>query len=137
MRSSGPSGKASATPTVTHSAFLASWIKGGRVKAAFSVSFRDQQHLAGNTEMKLPEVADRLRELSFTHQLPELFQLADEIRRRKATRAPASSAVMTTKLAGDIRLFVLSNPDMTQAAVGRHFNVNPGRVSEIVRGFRT
>lgn len=88
--------------------------------------------------MKLPEVAARLRELAVSLPCPELNELADEIARRPAgTRAPVKSARMTAKLKADIIAFAAANPGMAQTEIGAHFNVNPGRVSEALKGKRT
>jgi hypothetical protein len=87
--------------------------------------------------MRLPEIADRLRELSHTHRIPELYTLADELRRRKPRSvAPQAAASMTPVLRAKIFAFASTNPDRTQAEVGRMFNVNAGRVSEIMAGYR-
>lgn len=86
--------------------------------------------------MKIPEVAKRMRELAAAHNIAELNYLADELRRRPADRAPKASRPMTAQLAAQIRAFKSRNPTMTQAAIGRQFNVNPGRVSEALNGFR-
>jgi hypothetical protein len=88
--------------------------------------------------MRLPEIADRLRELALDHGLPELDELAGEIRRRPVrNRAPVSSNRMTPTLRAAIRAMKSANPTMAQVAIARHFNVNPGRVSEAIRGKRT
>lgn len=87
--------------------------------------------------MRLPEVAARLRVLAGAHAIPELMTLADEIRRRPASRAPNSSATMTPALKAQIVAHAAANPAMTQAQIGRVFNVNPGRVSVALRGLRS
>jgi hypothetical protein len=88
--------------------------------------------------MKLPEIAERLRTLAALHTLPELETLADEIRRRPVLRrAPIKSTRMTTKLREDIRACVAANPDVPYARIAAAFNVNPGRVSEAMRGKRS
>ena len=88
--------------------------------------------------MKLGEVAARLRELANEYEDPELMELADEIpRRRPAKRAAPTSFPMTPALAAEIRAFCQQFPDWSQARVGRHFNVNAGRVSEVLNGKRT
>jgi hypothetical protein len=88
--------------------------------------------------MKLPEVADRLRELARDLGCDELNALADEIARRPSgERAPTTSAPMTDALRDEIRAMKAADPDLSQAEIGRRLNVNPGRVSETLRGKRT
>lgn len=87
--------------------------------------------------MKIPEIRDRLNELSSTHSIPELALLADELMRRKAKKkAPVSSAPMTPKLAAAIRAFAAAHPDFSQTRIAEIFKVNPGRVSEAINGKR-
>lgn len=87
--------------------------------------------------MRIPEIQTRLLEIARENGMDEVASLALQLTRRSPKkRAPASSKPMTAKLAHEIREFSRSNPDMTQAAIGRVFNINQGRVSEAVRGFR-
>jgi hypothetical protein len=88
--------------------------------------------------MRLPEVATRLRELAIVLHCDELNELADEIGRRlPRERAPATSARITEALRIQIRAMKTAEPDLSQAEIGRRLNVNPGRVSEALRGKRT
>lgn len=92
--------------------------------------------------MRLPEIADALREIAESKKChkkiaAKLVELAAEIRRRRPVkRGPVISARMTEKLAREIKYYALAHPDLTQIEVGRVFNVNPGRVSEVMRGKR-
>jgi hypothetical protein len=87
--------------------------------------------------MTIPEICDRLRVLAAHYALPELDDLADELRRRPAgSRAPATSTPMTPALAALIRAHSMSHPSKSQVQVARHFGVNPGRVSEALHGKR-
>jgi hypothetical protein len=87
--------------------------------------------------MRLPEVASRLRALAIELGCDELNELADEIGRRSPRqRAPISSAPMTDALRAQIRAVKAAEPDLSQAEIGRRFNLNPGRVSEALRGKR-
>jgi hypothetical protein len=82
--------------------------------------------------MRLPEVAARLEELG-----KEISQLSKMIARRKPTRiAKPISASMTPELIRDIRKYARANPKLSQLQIANHFNVNPGRVSEALRGKR-
>lgn len=87
--------------------------------------------------MRLPEVASRLRELAIELGCDELDELAEEIGRRSPRqRAPITSAPMTDALTAQIRALKAAEPDLSQAEIGRRFNLNPGRISEALRGKR-
>jgi hypothetical protein len=68
----------------------------------------------------------------------ELAQLADELRRRSPTapRAPATSTPMTSELADEIREFAEANPGTSHQDIAVVFNVNHGRISEVLSGKR-
>ena len=95
--------------------------------------------------MKIPEVANRMREISesiqgdYPTEATELLELADELKRRSPAgpRAPATSTPMTPELSEEIREFAGDNPGMSHQEIGVVFNVNHGRVSEAIRGKRT
>jgi hypothetical protein len=88
--------------------------------------------------MRLPDVANRLRELAIDLACAELNDLADEIGRRSPRqRAPTTSARMTEALRVQIRAMKAAEPDLSQAEIGKRFNLNPGRVSEALRGKRS
>ena len=89
--------------------------------------------------MRLPEVAARLRELAEDLGCEELNDLADEIaRRHSGQRAPIASAPMTDELRYKIRAMKEANPDsLSMPRLGRRLNLNPGRVSETLKGKRT
>ncbi len=88
--------------------------------------------------MRIFEIQARLRQKAVSLNDPELNTLADELGRRKPEkRAPIASQKMTPVLASLIRIRAETFPDHSHADIGRHFNVNPGRVSEALRGKRT
>jgi hypothetical protein len=88
--------------------------------------------------MRLPEVAARLRVLATDLNCDELNDLADEIARRPSgQRAPRSSAPMTEELKIQIIEMKEADPDLSHAEIGRRLNINPGRVSETLRGKRS
>jgi hypothetical protein len=87
--------------------------------------------------MKIPEIRDRLNELSAMHSIPELAHLADELTRRKAKKkAPVTSAPMTPELAAAIRAFAAAHTSLSQTRIAEIFKVNPGRVGEDLNGKR-
>jgi hypothetical protein len=94
--------------------------------------------------MKIPEVAKRMREIAELIQgahpgeSGELFELADELKRRfSGPRAPASSTMMTPELSDEIKEYAEANPSMSHQDIAVVFNVNHGRVSEAIKGKRT
>jgi hypothetical protein len=87
--------------------------------------------------MRLPEVAARLRELAIDLSCDELNELADEIARRPSgRRAPITSATMSDSVRAQIRAMKADDPDLSHAEIGRRLDINPGRVSETLRGKR-
>ena len=88
--------------------------------------------------MRLPEVANRLRELAIELGDEELSDLADEIGRRSSgQRAAANSVPMTDLLRNQIKAMKAAEPGLSQAEIGKRLTINPGRVSEMLRGKRT
>jgi hypothetical protein len=87
--------------------------------------------------MRIPEIQNRLLRLAAAHSLPELAELADALYRRKPPqRAAAVSARMTPETRGKIKALHAADPDLPLARIAAALNVNPGRVSEVLRGFR-
>lgn len=85
----------------------------------------------------IPELRAELRVLAARHGILRLRDIADELERRPARRSGRKvSTPMTPQLAAQIRSHARANPTLTQVEIGRHFNVNPGRVSECVNGKR-
>ncbi|MFN4278330.1 MAG: hypothetical protein ACK4FJ_18710 [Ferrovibrio sp.] len=85
--------------------------------------------------MRIPEIRERLQLLAILHGIPELEVLADELKRRSSgKRPPRVAQPMTPQLAQTIRQYAALNPDVPQYEMARVFNVNPGRVSEALRG---
>lgn len=87
--------------------------------------------------MRIPEIQQRLLEISEETDNEEIRELAFALSRRKSFhRAQPTSEKMTDELKSSIRSFVRSNPGMPQTKVATMFNVNPGRISEVMRGYR-
>lgn len=93
--------------------------------------------------MRLPDVQARLLAISGDARLPlsvrlELADLAAHMSRRRSSVRPA---VVSERLTPEIRAEILecreAFPELTQTEIAFLFNVNPGRVSEIVRGKRS
>lgn len=96
----------------------------------------------------IPEVRDalydqaqRLRAVGY-EVLPEdlasqMVTWADGLhRRRKKTSAPVTSARVTPALARAVREYAAAHPEEPQYKIAQKFNINPGRVSEILAGKR-
>ena len=85
----------------------------------------------------IPEIRTRLYELAAKHDLPELAQLADETKRQyHGRRAPVRSRPVDDIMAARVRLFARRYPNMPQREIGRRFEIDGGRVSEILYGKR-
>lgn len=90
--------------------------------------------------MTLPEIRAEIYQIvDLVAQLASRLQvLAEETKRRPhLNRAPRTSAPMTPLLVGAIREYKDQHPTASQAHIGRVFNVNSGRVSVALRGYRT
>jgi len=96
--------------------------------------------------MTIPEVRQRLYELSEAHQGTalghELWTLASNLHRRQSKRSRTSGErvecrKVTPELAAAVRDYERDHPDETMLAIGRRFDINQGRVSEILYGKRT
>jgi predicted aldo/keto reductase-like oxidoreductase len=85
----------------------------------------------------IPQIRVRLFELAAALNVPELATLAEETKRRKPVmKTKPKHRGMTPELAEAIRQFRRANPQASQVEIARHFFVNPGRVSEVLAGFR-
>lgn len=90
--------------------------------------------------MRIPEIREELA--AITELLGELTArmevlTAEMVRRSPVKRAKPTSNPMNPTLAKSIRAYVKANPKASQKDVANVFNVNPGRVSEVLRGKRT
>jgi len=87
--------------------------------------------------VRIPEIQSRLLEIAAETRNGEIAKLARALSRRSPRRkAPAESQPMTPEIAAQIRTFEAANPNLSQVAIAKRFNVNPGRVSEAIRGRR-
>ena len=89
--------------------------------------------------MRIPDIAKALVEVAQERHCPpdlaeRILLLTEEMGRRVGPRRPRQSATMTPQLAHQIRVYYYANRNLTQTAIARHFNVNPGRVSEAIHG---
>ena len=88
--------------------------------------------------MRLPEIADRLRDIAIEEGFWELCDPANEISRRRAKKvAPIKSRKLTPAVEAQIRQLNTAHPSMSQVEIARLVGVNPGRVSETLYGKRT
>lgn len=92
--------------------------------------------------MTIPEVRDELRRLARDTKTPaklceRLSRLADELTRRAPTRrARQTSTPLTPTVAAHIRHVARLHPEWSQQRIAETVGVNPGRVSEALRGKR-
>lgn len=57
-------------------------------------------------------------------------------RKPPVRRGQRDSTKMTPELAASIRAYAEADPTLSQRAIGEHFNVSSGRVSEVLAGKR-
>jgi len=89
------------------------------------------------TKRTIPQIRERLHELAIDLNCPELADLAEETRRRyHGRKAPIEAASVTPAIARRVRSYAARNPRKTQRAIGQRFNIDHGRVSEILFGKR-
>jgi hypothetical protein len=87
--------------------------------------------------MRIPEIRIRLHEIADERGIPELAELAEATKRRYHGRAAGTvSAPVTDALAEAVRAYCAAYPEMPEHRVCILFNLNQGRVSEILRGKR-
>lgn len=93
----------------------------------------DQVGFALDPPAWLAEHKNKLRGLA-----KSLREAADELSRRSAGPGPqiVTSAAITPEVRSAIREFHRTNPNLSQHEIAQHFNVNAGRVSEALKGFR-
>jgi hypothetical protein len=85
----------------------------------------------------IPEIRQRLKQLAKFHGLPELAQLADETRRRSARRqARPHRRRITDDLKAQVSAYAAAHPTEALDLIGERFNIDGGRVSEILHGKR-
>ena len=85
------------------------------------------------------ELADELRQHPEKHReiADEVTRLANASFRRPAKKHARTKATRITPAIRDqVRSFVRANPNMPNREIGRIFNIDGGRVSEIIHGLR-
>jgi hypothetical protein len=89
--------------------------------------------------MKIPEIRDELTSIAdnLDKVADRLTQLCIELHRRPAVRkARASSKPLDKAVAAAIRQTAARHPGWSYHDIAEHYNVNIGRVSEVLRGKR-
>lgn len=83
-------------------------------------------------KLTIPQIRERLHELSVYHGIGELASLAEATRRKPPSRprAPAQSKNPSPAVQQAIRDYATRYPNDTLAHIGYVFGVNQGRVSE-------
>jgi hypothetical protein len=88
---------------------------------------------------ELWKLADELRNHPERHEeiASEVTRLANASFRRPAKKHARNKATrITPALRDQVRAFILANPTMLNRDIGRVFNIDGGRVSEIIHGLR-
>jgi hypothetical protein len=85
----------------------------------------------------IPQIRDRMYELSAELHCPELARLADATRRRSpCRRAPPRHKPITESMMHAIRQMARDLPNVPLEEIGRRFGIKGGRVSEVLHGYR-
>lgn len=97
-------------------------------------------------KLSIPEIREELWKLAVeSRDLAErqaaiaerVHALANETFRRTAKKhARAKARRVTPALREQVRAFAIANPGMPNRDIGREFNIDGGRVSEILHGLR-
>jgi hypothetical protein len=88
--------------------------------------------------MRIPEVRAELRLLAEELNEPRLHELADELFRRPYVRkSRVKSAKMTDAMETSIKAFADRQRHLSFVEIAQYYNINPGRVSEVLAGKRT
>lgn len=97
------------------------------------------------TKLTIPQIRDLITELTDegTKLARRQFEinlrinaLMQETYRRSYTRAPVKSKRITADVRASVRAMAEANPDMAYQEIAEAHNINIGRVSEILHGFR-
>lgn len=88
---------------------------------------------------KIPQARERIQALHLLLEaaVGELCEIEEMLYRKKAVRkAAVRSRRMTPELAAQIQAFATRNSDASLQEIATRFNVNAGRVSEVLHGYR-
>lgn len=89
------------------------------------------------TRRPMAAIRERLHQLSSEFGLPELASLAEETKREyHGRRSPDPHAVITPSLCRAVREYAQENSSAPYREIADRFDVNIGRVSEILFGKR-
>lgn len=87
--------------------------------------------------MRIPEIQTRLKQIAVETGNAEIELLARKLSRRRPRKvAEKVSRPITPELREEIRAYARENPELAQTQIGKAFNINQGRVSEALRGYR-
>jgi hypothetical protein len=97
------------------------------------------------TKLTIPQIRDLISELTdegikLSRRQYEINlrinALMQETYRRSYSRAPVKSKRITADVRASVRAMAANNPDASQQEIAEAHNINLGRVSEILHGFR-
>lgn len=90
--------------------------------------------------VNLTEIGDGLARRGLHTEARQIYAQVNQLWRRKAVRRAPATRPGYEKLSAEkieaIRAFMRDNPNMAYQDAAQMFNVNPGRISEIMAGFR-
>jgi len=85
----------------------------------------------------IPQIRKRLHEIAADLNLPEIAELAEETKRQyHGRRAPVRALTVDEEIAEQVKAYALANPNAPQREIGQKFQIDGGRVSEILHGRR-
>lgn len=97
------------------------------------------------TKLTIPQIREEVQQLTAEGLQLARRQLAingrinalmQETYRRSYTRAPVKSKRITAGVRASVRAMAEANPSMAHQKIAEAHNINIGRVSEILHGFR-
>lgn len=84
-----------------------------------------------------PKIGDSVEIGKLRDVFQKIDRLADETKkRRNQPRGPTKRSRVTDRIRQEVREYVAAHPNALQDEVGQHFNLDGGRVSEILHGKR-
>jgi len=89
------------------------------------------------SELTIPDIRARMRELAIELDCPELDFLASAtVRRHNGRRAPVRLPPLTLQQEEAVRAYALLHPKASQMDMATRFCTNQGRISEALYGKR-
>lgn len=86
--------------------------------------------------ISIPEARNQLNEWAEAWGKPELAELASKMFRTqvKPRKSGRISKKITPEVAAKVKIFMANNPDVASMEVAKMFDVNLGRITDILNG---